>query len=95
MDAKGLSHPGSGSAVLCPQFHEFSAGGSGQFHVLHGHPFEQAMGIVRATEQVGSWQAPLGKARTIGATTHDLVIGLEAHSRKSFAGQIHRAHILT
>jgi len=86
---------GPAPAFLFPKLDQFGACAYRQFHVLHGHPFEQAMGVVFATEQVGSGKTPLRQARTIGAATHQMVIGLQAHCGKSFTGQFHRTHILT
>ena len=51
------------------------------------------MRVVFATEEVGGGKAQLGKARTIGPTTYDVIIGFESRRREGLARQLNRAHV--
>src|SRR5581483_193592 len=83
----------SHSAFSFPQLSQMRAGIDGRFHVLHCHPFERAMGVVLAAEQVGRGKAKLGQARAIGAAADDVVIRFESSGREGLASKLHRTHV--
>ena len=51
------------------------------------------MRVVLATKEVGGGKDQLGKARTIGSATYDVIIGFESHRREGLARQLNRAHV--
>src|SRR5215813_12634857 len=69
-------------------------GCDGGLHILQRDPFEWAVRVVLAAEQVGRWQAQLGKARAIGAATDDVVIGFDSSGGKGLTSHLYRTHVL-
>ena len=61
------------------------AGRDGRLHILHCDPFERAMCVVLAAKEIGSRQTKLGKPRTVGAATHDVVKRFESGGCESLA----------
>src|SRR5215471_15424641 len=84
----------SNSALPFPQLSQVSAGCDGRLHILHRDPFERAMRVMLTAEQVGGRQSKLCKARTIGATSDDVVIRFESSGREGLSCELNRAHIL-
>src|SRR5215472_9468754 len=52
------------------------------------------MRVVLTAEEVGGRQAELGKTRSIGATTDDVIIRFESSGREGLPSQLNRTHIV-